>query len=81
MTTLRELSDQYLEQVQKSLNEVREAPEKERYGKIIDLIAPIVLSPVERLKLREQLKREFGFPVRDFDQVYGSDNRDVYKQY
>jgi len=78
MTTLRELSGRYLEQVREGLKEIREAPEEERYGKIIDLIAPIVLSPTQRLKLREQLKRDFGFPVRDFDQVYGSDNRDMW---
>lgn len=79
MTTLHELSDRYLEQVREGLKEIRKAPEEARYGKIIDLIAPILLSRAERLKLREQIKREFGFPVRDFDQVYSSDNRDLHR--
>jgi len=79
VSTLSELSERYLKQVRKGLTKIRKAPEEERYEKIVDLIAPIVLHPAERLKLRQQLKQEFGFPVRDFDKVYASKNRDAYR--
>jgi hypothetical protein len=64
------LDDRFLPVVEEKLKKIREMPEDNRYEAIIDLISPIELSASERLKLRNRLKREFDFPVRDFDQAF-----------
>lgn len=77
MTTFRELETRYLEQVPEGLKKIREAPPERRRDLIIALIAPIMLAHTERLKLRQLLVQEFGFPVSDFEAFYSSKHKGI----
>lgn len=72
MGNLFSQDNKYLPIVKEKLEQIREMYVEERYEAVIDMIAPIQLSDVERLKLRARLEREYGFPVEDFDLVFGS---------
>ena len=54
------------------LTEIRKAQAAQQYDMIVDLVSALNIPRTDKLKLRQQLKREFNFPVRDFDQVYAS---------
>lgn len=58
--------------VNTELVKIRKAKIAQRYDMIVDLVSVLNVTRTDKLKLRQQLKREFNFPVRDFDQAYAS---------
>ncbi|MFC1907108.1 hypothetical protein ACFLW8_03375 [Chloroflexota bacterium] len=65
------LNREFLIKIETGLGEIRNIPTEDRHDAITDLLANVSLSPDEKLKLRRQLLREFAYPPKDFDEVFG----------
>ena len=77
MADFREITDQHLANIKEGLKKVREAPPEQRREMIIQLIEPVVLFHTDRVRLRQQLQKEFDFSVQDFELHYSSKNKEA----